>query len=221
MPLAECLTLRHLGLAYRSLALASISQITSLDLTTRVDRYDITRLLSPDLRLIQFTAKYLFGQEDLDWLTTAPQLANLESLSLPQLADISSIAKVNRWADTMRVLAVHAPQLSDVAPLRELALLEDVNLIGTPIASLEFTRDLPALRVLHIGGTNNELPDLRSLLNHPTLKHLKIQNDMAISVDLSGLAGASDLEVQVKGGHNRNVLGLNKLPPSVKVTQTP
>jgi NACHT conflict system protein/NACHT domain-containing protein len=217
-PIARCPSLRSLNLPYSSIAddreLRGLVRITQLEFGEDVPVTHVMSKLSEELRLQRFGLWSARSMENIDDLLVAPQLADLDFLLLSQTEKLESIAGVEQWAETLTGIYLHSPCLTDVERLSGLKLLTFANLAKTPLTSLDFFSDTKLDR-LHIGGFDGPLPDLTPLCGIPTLRHLHIWGDTP--VDVSGLAGARDLEIQINGNTRRPVYGADELPESVAV----
>ncbi|MDQ3786022.1 MAG: NACHT domain-containing protein [Actinomycetota bacterium] len=217
-PLGSCRSLRRLDIALSAVEdrrqLGGIAQIHTLQLTDSAQPQDVLPFLPQGQRLQRIGFWEAVATGGLDDLLAAPQLADLDFLLLGDADHLTSIAGIEQWADTMTGVYLEARRLRDVTLLARLPKLTFANLKGARVTSLEFTRDLPALERLHVGGAT-DVPDLTPLRELQSLRYLHIWG--RDPVDLSGLAGASDLEVFVDGGRRRRVTGMGELAPSVVV----
>jgi hypothetical protein len=222
-PMGRCRTLTRVSLPLESIEdprrLSHVTQIRELEITTAATSDDVLPFLAPGLRLTRLAFWRLHAERDLDRLVAAPQLADLEYLRLSGAEDLASIAGIDRWSRTMTGIALHAGELDDVSALAGLPSLTQVNLTDTPVASLEFARELSALKRLDVGGDTGTVLDLSPLRDLPALRFLHIGG--SAPVDLSGLAGANGLHVYIGGTRRRRVLGEGKLNSSVVVRHNP
>lgn len=215
-PLGRCPSLRGLNVGMGKIEhptqlreLANISQLCFID-DVQVD--DVLPNLSPEMRLSRIDFWDAWSVESLDNLLAADQLAELDFLLLSGAHDLESIAGIEEWAGTMTGVYLRAGKLTDVERLASLVLLEFANLANTPIESLDFLRSNQRLRRLHIGNGQAPVPDLAPLCDIPALRDLHIWGSHP--VDVSGLARAGDLTVEITGP-DRPVEGRELLPPSV------
>jgi hypothetical protein len=181
-PLADCRTLRDLSVPGHPMwglaGLDTVDQITSLDLSDpKWVVGDFLQILAPTLKLTRFATSFVHAEPDLRDFLAARPLAALRSLTFRNMPALRTLAGVGQWAETMTSIQLHAPALDDVSSLVRLPKLEVLNLTGTPVESLEFVRDLPALRRLQIGRQVQPIPDLAPLRDHPTLKRLTLVTD--------------------------------------------
>jgi hypothetical protein len=219
-PIGQCESLRELrlfgGPTMQPEQLREIGQITSLGLHDRTASVDVVPHLAHELRLKHLMLRQTDGGQHVAGLLAAPQLDELRTLWISDRGGPCPIDGIGRLADTLTRLTLHVGRLVDVSALGGLPRLECLSLEGTPVESLEFVRGLTKLTELRLGGVDNQNPDLTPLCDLPALRSLYFPSlDM---VDLSGLAGASDLEVHVVGSRSTMVEGTDKLPSSVHVT---
>jgi Leucine-rich repeat (LRR) protein len=218
-PLAECRSLRKLSLPYNSIAdagqLGRLGRLDALEFVDGVPLQNALPMLSEELRLQRFGLWRPYQMTGIDDLLNVPQLADLRFLFLDDADDLGSIAGVERWAHSLTGIFLHAPELADVTRLSSLRLLEFANLEGTPLRSLKFLDGFNKLFRLHIGGFDGPLPDLTPLCDLPALRHLHIHGDRF--VDVSGLAQARQLDVQVIGDSSCAIYGEEKLSEGVVV----
>lgn len=216
-PIGRCESLRSLNLNWAAIEdveqLGEIGQIQELDVESPVMPSHVLPHLAKGVRLKRFGLWQAIAAR-LDDLLTVPQLSELGFLLLGDAWRLESIAGIDRWANTMTGVYLQAEKLSDVTLLARLPKLTFANLKGTPVDSLEFTRNLTDLERLHIGGSN-VVPHLAPLRDRQSLRYLHIWGSGP--VDLSGLAGATDLEVFIDNGRRRPVFGKERLSPSVVV----
>jgi hypothetical protein len=217
-PLARCPKLERLDLLSGSIAdfrqLREFTNVIDFQVKDLVSAKDLLANLAQELRLKRFGIWDACLVDDLEDLLAAGQLEKLEFLWLSNATAIDSIAGIEQWADTMTGIYLRAPRLTDVERLASLELLEFVNLMDTPVPSLDFLSGKSQLRIVNVGSHGSPLPDLTPLCDLPSLRHLNIWSDQP--ADLSALAGATDLTVDIQGTR-RPVYGREKLPPSVKV----
>lgn len=216
----RCMSLRQLDLTLDGIAdpwqLREVSQIRVLEIRDAAGAADILPYLADDLRLARLALWRAEAMGDLSGLVSAPQLSDVEVLLLGNARSLTSIAEIERWSNTIRRVFLEANRLVDVERLAALTRLEFANLAGTPIASLEFVRELHELGDLRLGEAHSSVPDLTPLCAVPALRNLRIVGDGP--VDLSGLAGAANLTVHIEGAPTRTIVGQDKLPASVVVS---
>lgn len=221
-PIGRCGTLRSLALPHTAVEdmrqLSEIGQVRSLEFTSPTAPADVMPWLASELRLEQFRLARSVGALDLAELLAAPQLQSLEFLLFRDRSSLKSIEGIGRWEDTMTGISLQASRLRDVSALAGLSRLTYLDLTGTPVSSLDFVRELTSLNELHLGG-GAPIPALEPLCDLPSLRSLHFPTDAPL--DLSGLAGAADLEVHVVSSQSALVRGRDKLSSSVSIVFDP
>jgi hypothetical protein len=217
-PLDTCRSLEIIDLPFGSVAdprqLRGLVHVRDLQFTDRAPILEIMDNLAEDLKLRRLGMWQARSMTGLDSLLEARQLENLEFLLLGNARHLRSIAGIERWAGTVKGIFLDARELTDIDRISSLPLLNFANLKNTPITSLEFLSGNSQLARLHIGGTGR-IPDLAPLCDIRALCNLHIRGEGP--VDVSGLAGATDLVVHIDGNTRRPVRGREKLPASVVV----
>lgn len=217
-PLGRCESLRELYVHWSVVKdprqLSTMTNISSLGLVDCLESEDALPHLAQSLRLKRFGLLGTSGAADLSQLLAAPQLTGLCSLVMDSTR-IRSIAGIDRWAETLTRLALRAPRLVDVERISDLRLLEFVDLRRVWMRSLDFLCGNIRLTQLQISTASGSVTDLTPLCALPSLRKLVIWGEGVI--DVSGLAEASDLEVEIDNRNSRVVRGREKLPPSVVV----
>lgn len=215
-PLAAAKNLRQVELRHaqaRREQLKHLFRIQRLGFSDRVDIDWVLPFLAEGEPLMRLNVWHSLGT-NLTALAASPRMAELDFLLLGRADRLVSLFGIDRWADTMTGVYLHAAAVDNVEPLASLPLLEFANLAHTPIRSLDFTRDMSHLSRLHIGMAGVDLPDMAPLCDLPGLRDLHIWGDQP--VDVSALAGAADLKVHVVG-KARRISGTAHLPDSVEV----
>jgi hypothetical protein len=220
-PLSECQSLRAIDMPLRAVAdnrqLRSLAHVRELHFSDDALVPEILANLGAESRLLRFGIWEARSVTGLGGLVTAPQLETLEFLLLADAYYLNSIAGVERWAETVTGILLEARKLTDVDRISSLPLLEFANLVGTPIRSLDFLRGNSRLARLHIGGMG-QIPSLTPLCDISALRDLHIWGYGP--VDVSELAGATNLTVHVMGNNRRSIHGREKLPDSVEVRRS-
>lgn len=155
VPLANCPSLKSLSLYCHKWAMLDLTPLAA----------------HPNLQSLSITGG-AFAEVDLSPLNTCPQLSSfgIESAGVETL-DLSPL----RNATEMRALYVCAQSLQklDIKPARHWLKLENVNIINTPIKSLDLSTLVKApLRVLHLSSTGITHLDLTPLAHIETLERL-------------------------------------------------
>jgi hypothetical protein len=217
-PLGRCESLHDLSVHWSVVKdpsqLSTIRNISSLGLVDCLEPEDVLPHLAQSLRLKRFGFLGTSGAADLGQLVTAPQLTGLCSLVMDSTR-LRSVAGIDRWAETLTSLTLKAPRLVDVERISDLRLLEFVDLRRVWVRSLDFLQSNVRLTQLQISTASGSAPDLTPLCALPSLRKLVIWGEGV--VDVSGLAEACDLEVEIDVRNSRVVRGQENLPSSVVV----
>jgi hypothetical protein len=216
-PVARSASLRTLTVGYNAIvreSLRTITNVAGLVFFDCGDPAEVLPHLAPELRLSEFNLWRADHVLDLADLLQAPQTAELMDLRLQVAESLERIAGIEQWASTMRSLNLAAPKLTDVARVGSLPLLQFLYLRDTPVPSFDFLADNSRLLRLEIGGGGAGIADLSPVGELSSLKNLSIFGDDQF--DISGLARAGELSVEIAGGPDR-VIGLEKVSSSVEV----
>ncbi|MGW8435064.1 NACHT domain-containing protein [Nocardiopsis sp. NPDC055879] len=178
------------------------------------------RDLLPVDRLSEFSIRHDKTISDLNYLATVPDsMEKVRLLSCPELKDIEGIASQSESLSHFFYYGEVNPEL-DLTPLRELPLLEDLELseaLATTPASAKVLASLPAVRRLElIHGAATMRPPMW-LRDMPRLRTLLVRGPGP--VDLTDLAGATDLTIEVAGFGRRKVIGAESLGPGSQVVR--
>jgi hypothetical protein len=222
-PIGRCSSLTEVEIAFDAIAdvgqLRGITNIKALQFVDDAPLLFVLENLAQSLRLTHFGMEQAKSMgRHIRILLKAPQLSKLESLRLDKVNYLRTIAGIEQWAETMTAIALNAPRLTDVDQLSSLHRLVDADLRNTPLDSLDFLGDSHSLTHLDIGGHYLDIPDLAPLAALPSLSSLGIWTEQP--VDLSGLAGASRLNVTISGPGRIPVSGKGKLEKSVVVRRS-
>jgi hypothetical protein len=150
-------------------------------------------------------------------LLNCPQLAGLDFLLLGNAENLTSIDGVSAWSETCTGLYIHAPRVQDFSELARMPRIDFLNLQRCGIEDMAFASNLPELRILHIGGTV-AIPDLAPLRELRKLERLFVYGDD--QVDLSPLAGMTNLTVDVGRRSRQGVIGRSLLGKGSSVVTT-
>jgi hypothetical protein len=104
---------------------------------------------------------------------TGVHASGIEDLSVGQSRSLTSLAGIERWADTLVRLTVDAsPNLTSLEGIESLRRLEVLELAGLrQIRSLDAVATLPSLRFLDVSDLK-DVESLGPLAGHPTLEHV-------------------------------------------------
>jgi hypothetical protein len=150
-------------------------------------------------------------------LLNCPQLTRLGFLLLGNAENLTSIDGVSAWSQTCTGLYIHAPRVQDFSELAQMPRIDFLNLQRCGIEDLTFASNLPELRILHI-GVSVAIPDLAPLRELRKLEMLFIYGDD--QVDLSPLAGMTNLKVDVGRRSRQSVIGRSLLGKGSSVVTT-
>ena len=201
--LSELVTLKELGFGYG------------------IPREPLRDLL-PVERLSEFSIRNDKKLSDLDYLATAPgSMEKVRLLNFPELKNIEGVVSQSESLSHFFYYGEVNPEL-DLTPLRELPLLEDlelIDLLATTPASAKVLTSLPSVRRLELIHGRATMRPPMWLRDMPRLRTLLVRGPG--SVDLTDLAGATDLTIEVAGFGRRKVIGAEALGPRSRVVHEP
>ncbi|MFC5052864.1 NACHT domain-containing protein [Saccharothrix xinjiangensis] len=198
--------------AYRTTGLAALRklpELRSLALRGGVLLDDLAGVRAGwPLRSLELSA--LPGVADLDPFGC---LSGPEELSVSDCRALFDIGVVERWAGALERLRLRDCGNLDLRPVAALDHLRELDLAGTTVIDLRPLARLPRLEALVLSGTR-DARFLEPIAELPGLREIRFTGEAP--VNLSALAGASDLRVRVRGAL-RNVIGAESLGGGVRV----
>lgn len=176
------------------------------------------RDLLPVERLSEFSIRHETTLSGLDYLSTAPDsMGRVRLQGCSELDNIEGLVSQSGSLTDFFYYGEVNPKL-DLSPLRELPLLEDLKLseaLATTQASAKVIASLPAVRRLQLNHGMASMRPPTWLRDMPRLRTLRANGSG--DVDLTDLAGATDLTIEVAGFGRRKVIGAEALGPGSRV----
>ena len=142
-------------------------------------------------------------------IDTFPQLEYLQLQECDWLTDLNPIARL----PLKTLILGRMQQVADLEVIRSLSQLEQIWLIGMPIAELNAIAELKLLRRLEVRDCT-DVADLTPLAALPRLRHLVLAG-VADDLDLSPLHRARNLSIQLREG--QRVTGTERLHKSTRI----
>lgn len=139
---------------------------------------------------------------ELDDLSPFGFLSRPHELALDRCAQLRRLDGIRPgWASSLRTLAIrHCPAL-ELAPLKRLTVLSELDLYGTPVTDLSPLTELAGLERLTVSSSRT-VRDLTPLARMRNLRELRISQGGP--VNLAGLAGVRGLTVKIEGATQVN-----------------
>lgn len=176
------------------------------------------RDLLPVEPLSEFLIRNDTTLSDMDYLSTGPDsMEKFRLVNCPELKNIGGIVSQSESLTHFFHFGGVNPKL-DLSPLRELPLLEDLGLseaLATTPASAKVLASLPAVRRLRLNHGKASMRPPTWLRDMPRLRALRAHGPG--DVDLTDLAGATDLTIEVARLGRRKVIGAEALGPGSRV----